>query len=136
LVAGSGGVTVGNFAWWSGPLDANGAPTQVTNAGAGAPTGFVHREQQGLITVFLAFSGMLVPQGFPVTLMSAGGYWVKNTGAAASVIGQKAFASNTTGAVAFAAAAGTIAGSTETKWWCMSVGAVNELVKISSWPLG
>jgi hypothetical protein len=138
LVAGPSGVTIGAFAWLNttGPLDANGVHTQVLNSGAGAPTGFVHREQQGLITLYLAYAGMLIPAGFGVTLLTSGGFWVLNTGAGPSVFGQKAFASNTTGAVAFAAAGGTVAGSTETKWWCMSVGAVGELVKISSWPLG
>ena len=47
LVADTAGVTVGRFAW----ADATG---KVTNAGSGVPTGFVHREQQGVITVFLA----------------------------------------------------------------------------------
>jgi hypothetical protein len=139
LVAGTGGVTIGRFAWLdtAGPLDANGVRTRVLNAGSGAPTGFIHREQQGLITVYLAFSGMLIPAGFGVTLMTSGGYWVVNGGASASVLGQKAFASLTTGAViGFAAAAGTVAGAIETKYFAMSVGAAGELVKISSWPLG
>jgi hypothetical protein len=139
LVAGTNGVTVGAFAWLdtTGPVDANGVRTRVNNAGAGAPTGFVHREQQGLITLYLAFSGMLIPAGFGVTLMTTGGYWVVNNSAGASVVGQKAFASNTTGLVTgFAAAAGTVAGATETKYTCVSVGAVGELVKIvSHWSL-
>jgi hypothetical protein len=139
LVAGTGGVTIGAFGWLNttGPVDANGVHTQVLNSGAGAPTGFVHREQQGLITLYLAYAGMLIPAGFGVTLMTAGGYWVLNGSAGASVVGQKAFASLTTGAViGFAAAGGTVVGAIETKYWCMSVGAVGELVKISSWPLG
>jgi hypothetical protein len=137
LVAGTNGVTVGRFAWWdtAGTKDINGTPTIVNNAGAGAPTGFVHREQQALITLYLAYAGNLIPAGFGVTLMTSGGYWVLNTGAA-SVVGQKAFASLTTGQVQFAAAAGTIAGYVETKYWCMSVGLTNELVKITSYPLG
>jgi hypothetical protein len=138
LVAGTNGVTIGAFAWLdtTGPLDANGVHTRVLNSGAGAPTGFVHREQQGLITLYLAYAGMLIPAGFGVTLMTSGGYWVLNTGAAASVLGQKAFASLTTGAVQVAAAGATVAGYVETKYWVMSVGAVGELIKISSWPLG
>jgi hypothetical protein len=137
LVAGTNGVTVGRFAWWdtAGAKDINGTPMIVNSAGTGAPTGFVHREQQALITLYLAYAGNLIPAGFGVTLMASGGYWVLNTGAA-SVVGQKAFASLTTGQVQFAAAAGTIAGYVETKYFCMSVGLTNELVKITSYPLG
>lgn len=132
LVAGAAGLTVGRFAWGSAaPVDDNGSPTTVTNAGAGAPHGFVHREQQALITTYLAESSNVVPGGFPVEIMTHGDVWVLNTGAAANVVGNKAFASNTTGQVQFGAAGATIAGYTETKWYARSVGAANELVKIS-----
>lgn len=142
LVAGSGGVTVGLFAWAasSGSTDPSTGETDayntVTNAGSGAPTGFVARTQQGLITAYLAEASMVIPQGQPVTLFSGGDFWVKNTGAGAVTAGQKAFASNTTGAIQFAAAGATVAGNTETKFYAMSVGAAGELVKISDHPLG
>ena len=61
LYAGVNGVTVGRFAW----ADANGA---VSNSGAGAPTGFVHRELQALITAFLGQTSMLITPGMMVTL--------------------------------------------------------------------
>ncbi|WP_048996413.1 structural cement protein Gp24 [Burkholderia multivorans] len=124
LVAGAGGVTVGRFAW----ADANG---NVTNAGTGAPTGFVHREQQALITVFLAKSSMVIPQGLAVTLHSAGDFWARTSTPA--TVGQKVFASNTDGSVQTAAAGATVAGYTETKWFVDSAGAANELIKISTW---
>ncbi|TXN33908.1 hypothetical protein [Methylobacterium sp. WL19] len=136
LVVGAAGVQVGRFAWAAAPNDANGAPATVTNAGSGAPTGFVHRELQGLNTVFLSESTNLVPAGFAITLFKSGGFWVINRGAAAATINQKAFASNTDGSVAFAAAGATVAGFTETKWICMSPGAVGTLIKISSQPNG
>lgn len=133
FIAGSGGVLVGRFAWAAAsPVDPNGAPTTVTNAGSGAPDGFVCRHQQGLITTYLTKAGMLIPQGFGVTLMSSGGYWVKNGGAGANTRGQKAFASNTDGSVKFAAAGATVAGFTETKFVAESVGAAGEIVKITS----
>lgn len=136
LIAGPAGAIVGRFCWATTPNDADGAPASVTNSGTGAPTGFLHREQQGLITAFLGEDGMTVPPGFPLTLMKEGGFWARNAGSGASVYGQKAFAKNSDGTVAFGAAGATIAGFTETKWFAMSVGAVGELVKISATPNG
>lgn len=106
LVAGSGGVTVGHFAWTSyAGIDADNAPTIVNSYGAGAPTGFVHREQQALITTYLADGSMVIPTGFGVTLFNAGGFWVKNDGTTAALRGMKAYARNSDGAVLFAATA-------------------------------
>ncbi len=138
LVAGAGGVTLGRFAWAAAsPVDANGAPTTVTNAGTGAPMGFVHRgSNQGIITTYLAESSGVVPAGFGVTLFKSGGFWVLNRGTAAATVGQKAFANNADGTVSFANAGATVAGSTETKFICMSPGAQNTLIKISSQPNG
>lgn len=124
LIAGTGGAIVGRFAW----ADANG---EVTNAGAGAPTGFIHREQQALITEWLGETSMLVPEGLAITLHNEGDFWVKTLTAA--TVGQKVFASNTTGDVKTGAAGATIAGYTETGWTVKSAGAVGELIKISTW---
>lgn len=131
FVADTGGVNVGLFAW--ADVSTN---TKVTNAGSGAPTGFVARLQQGLITAYLGASGVNIPAGMAVTLFGAGDFWVKNTNASlASAVGNKVFASNTTGAVQFAAAGASVAGYTETDFYAASVGAVNELVKITSTPV-
>ncbi len=114
FVAGALGVTVGRFAW------ADAANLRVNSFGGGAPTGFVHRAQQGLITNFLQESSMVVPAGFPVTLFSSGDFWVKNDGAAASAINQVAYTNNSTGQVAFgtnftgAAVTGSIAANVVT----------------------
>lgn len=109
IVAGAVGVTVGRFAWWqNAPVDANGTPTTVNNFGAGLPTGFVHRGQQGLITTYLANAGMLIPQGFGVTLFKSGDFWVKNAGATEALVGQKAFANLANGTVSFAAAGAAV----------------------------
>lgn len=143
LVAGAGGVIVGRFAWAasSGAADIETGETDfyntVTNAGAGAPSGFLHREQQALITSFLAESSLLVPQGLGVTLHVSGDFWVKT--ATAATVGQKIFASNTDGSVktgAAGASGGGLTGYTETKWYVMSAGGVGELIKMSSYPLG
>lgn len=104
LVAGSQGLTVGRFAWISYKYtDADSAPGLAHNFGFGPVAGFVHREQQALITSYLAESTMLVPAGFPVTLMKAGDFWVKNAGSTQAVRGQKAYASFVDGSVTFAA---------------------------------
>lgn len=127
LVADADGVTVGRFAW----ADADGL---VSNAGAGVPTGFVHREQQGVITIWLAESAMIVPQGLGVTLHNLGDFWAATKTVA--TIGQKVFASNTDGTISTGAAGDTIAGSTETDWFVASAGAIGSLIKITSTNLG
>jgi hypothetical protein len=105
FVAGANGVTVGAFAWTQGyPIDANSAPTVVNNTGYGSVTGFVHREQQALITQYLGTFSMLVPTGFPVTLFNAGSFWVKNSGTTEATIGMNAYANFSNGLVTFAAA--------------------------------
>lgn len=98
LVAGTGGVTVGRFAW----LD----PTNqsvVRNTGFGAVAGFVARVQQALITAFLAEGSNVIPVGHPLTVHSAGGFWVQNDGATEALFGQKAYANYADGKVSFAA---------------------------------
>ena len=79
-----------------------------SNAGTGVPTGFVHRRQgAALITTYLGEVSNLIPQGFEVTLMSSGDYWVApivNT----VTIGQKVFANFATGEIQGAAAGATI----------------------------
>lgn len=105
LVAGAGGVSVGRFAWVYPPVDPNGTGKIAQNFGAGAVAGFVHREQQGLTTTYLANAGMLIPEGFMVTLMNGGDFWAKNDGATAAQVGQKAYANTQNGTVSFAATA-------------------------------
>jgi hypothetical protein len=131
FVADTGGGVVGLFAWADTATN-----TKVTNAGTGAPTGFVGRQEQGLITTYLSASGVTIPAGMPVTLFNGGDFWVTNNNAsAASAVGNKVFASNTTGQIRFAAAGATVAGYTETDFYAASVGAVGELVKITSTPV-
>ncbi len=104
LVAGPNGCTVGRFAWvQASPMDPNGAGKWANNNGAGAVTGFVHREQQALITTYLAESGMVIPAGFPVTLSTGGDFWVKNAGSGQALPGQKCYARISDGAAQFAA---------------------------------
>jgi hypothetical protein len=138
LRAGTNGVTIGRFAWWdtSTGVDPSTGPIYVNSTGSGAPTGFVHREQQGLITTYLTEAGMVIPAGMGVTLMSSGGYWMTNSGAGPATIGQKAYAITADGSIQFGAAGGTVAGGVETKWIAMSNGLTGELVRCTSQPLG
>jgi hypothetical protein len=81
LVAGAAGVLVGRFAWLSyAAVDNDNSPAIVNSFGAGLPAGFVHREQQGLITAYLASATMRVQAGFPITLFNEGDFWVNNAG--------------------------------------------------------
>jgi hypothetical protein len=98
FVAGPNGLTVGLFCW------ADPTNTQLNNYGAGAPTGFVHRDQTALITAFLAEESLVIPAGYQATAFNAGGFWVLNSGTTTSAINQVAYANNATGAVTFAAA--------------------------------
>ncbi len=95
FVAGANGVSVGTFAW------ADAANQTVSNTGYGAPTGFVRRDQQSIITTYLADDTLLIAQGFPVTVFNEGGFWVLNTGTTTSAIGNKAYANNATGQITF-----------------------------------
>ena len=76
LIAGPNGVTIGQFAW----IGSDGRT--VTNQGQypALPDGFVHRDQQGLLTEYLQAAGTLIPPGFPVTLMRQGDFLDKNAG--------------------------------------------------------
>lgn len=111
LVAGPGGATVGRFAWFSGASDPDGTPTQAVTAFGGyqflgatnpdQPIGFIHNEQQALITQYLADASLVVPQGFPITVFSAGDFWAVNRGTVAALPGMKVYARLTDGAVQF-----------------------------------
>ncbi|EQA7425222.1 structural cement protein Gp24 [Yersinia enterocolitica] len=123
LVAGDDGLTVGRFAW-----DVSGV---ASNAGTGAPSGFVHRDGQASITVWLAEASMLIQPGREVTLMTAGDFWAKTSTIATR--GQKIFASITTGEIQTGAAGATVAGYVETNFFVGSTAAAGERVKITTW---
>jgi hypothetical protein len=108
LVAGPNGVTIGKFAW----IESDGRT--VTNSGQNlaVPDGFVHRDQQGLLTEYLQAAGMLIPPGFPVTLMVAGDFLAVNNGPSSLPRGGKLYASFYDGSVQ--TSAGTAASVTAT----------------------
>lgn len=115
FVAGLAGVTIGRFAWnFASALDGDGVPSVINSFGAGAPLGFVGRNQQGLITQYLAASGMLIQAGFEMFLYNGGDFWVKNNGSTQALVGQKAFAKLADGSILFAAAGATPSSATVT----------------------
>ena len=115
LVAGPNGATVGRFCWAIAPDDADGTPAIVNSYGSGPVTGFLAREQQGLITTFLADASLVVPKGFQLGLMSGCDVLVKNRGTTQALPGMKAYANYADGGVTFAAT-GTPTGATSTSW--------------------
>ncbi len=104
FVSGAAGLTVGRFGWASfASLDPNETPLIVNNFGAGQPTGFIHREQQAMLTIYLARTSMLIPGGFGVTLTSEGDVWVVNDGTTEVLYDALAYANFADGKVSFAA---------------------------------
>src|ERR1019366_10760503 len=75
LVSGPNGLSVGAFAWTSPPDDGDGASAIASNYGTGPVTGFVAREQQGLIVAYLAPNSLIAMPGFEATLFSGGDFW-------------------------------------------------------------
>lgn len=129
LVAGPGGVTVGNFAWVAPPTDPNGTNQIANSTGGGNVAGFVYNDLQALDTIFLSDAGMIIPTGLPVALAVQGDFWVVNAGSTEATVGMKAYANFADGSISFAAtgaptAAATGTGSTvaaETNSWTGSI---------------
>ena len=102
LVAGAGGVTVGRFAW---VMPSDGITVQSYGTATRAPDGFVYREQQALISQYLAGASMNVPVGFAVTLFNEGDFWAVNTGPNACVINDAVYANYGDGSITTVSAA-------------------------------
>lgn len=95
LIAGPNGVTIGQFAW----VAADGRTVNNYASGAVKPTGFVHRDQQGLLTEYLQAAGVLIPPGFPVTLMVEGDFLDLIAGGSDAVYGSACYADYANGAL-------------------------------------
>lgn len=129
LIAGAGGVTIGAFAWVQ--ADGSTVLNKPPSGSTAAPDGFVHRNLTGQIADLFDESSMVIPEGFPVTLMTAGDYWAVTSTAATR--GQKVFASSTNGTVSTGAAGATVEGSVEAQFYAANTCAAGEVVKISTW---
>ncbi len=95
FVAGANGVTIGNFAW----IAADGRTVNNYATSAVVPSGFVHRDQQGLLTQYLQAAGMLIPPGFPVTLMVEGDFLDSIEGGSSAVYGSACYANYADGSL-------------------------------------
>lgn len=100
LVVGVGGVTVGKFAW----VASDGVTTYSYGTATRAPDGFVHRDQQALITQYLGEASMLIQVGYGVTLMNEGDFWAINKGPSASNVNDAIYADYSNGDVYCASA--------------------------------
>ncbi|MDN7355638.1 structural cement protein Gp24 [Acetobacter senegalensis] len=129
LVAASGGCAVGAFGWVQsdGRSVANTPPNGTTTA----PDGFVHRDLTGQITSFSDEASLVIPEGFPVTLFTAGDFWATSTTAATP--GQAVFASTTNGSIATGTAGSTMSDAVQTSFVTASTCSAGELVKLSTW---
>ena len=125
LTAGTGGAVVGRFGW------VNQTNQTVTNAGSTAPDGFISRHYNALINVLTDEASMTIPSGRNIALHTKGDFWVKTKTIA--TVGQKVFASTTTGEISTGTAGATVSGSVETSFYVASAGGANELIKITSW---
>lgn len=106
LVAGPNGVTVGKFAW----IADDGITVNNFASSVRKPDGFVHREQQALITSYLAESGNVIPAGMEVTLHAAGDFFATITGSTACATrNESVYADYATGDIALALQTGASA---------------------------
>lgn len=80
LVAGPDGVIVGHFAW----VDTDDITVHSFGVDGAAPSGFVGRNMQALLTKYLDIASLVIPEGFPVTLHDEGSFWAKVFGDAAA----------------------------------------------------
>lgn len=126
--AATAGVSIGTFVF----RDAT-DPKIVTNVAPAADSkavGFIQNLGQAIIGYGQSAS-MLIRGGVEVSPKVGGDFWVKASTVA--TVGQKVFASVTTGAIATGAAGATVAGHVETDWYVSQGAPVGDLVIISSW---
>jgi hypothetical protein len=102
LIAGASGVAIGKFAW----VASDGRTVNSYASGPVKPTGFVHRDQQGLLTQYLQAAGNLIPPGFPVTLMVEGDFFATDLGPSSMTAGSAIYAGYADGGIYTAAPAG------------------------------
>lgn len=126
FVCGAGGLNVGSFGW----VQADGK-TVLNSAAAGAPNGFVSRQEQALIGTYLAEEGINLPSGFPATLMAKGDYWFKALNNAA-VVGQQVYAALANGTIQTAAAGAPPTGYVATNFYVTQACNQNELGVMSA----
>jgi hypothetical protein len=101
FVAGSGGVTIGKFAW----ISADDRTVQSYGTAPNTPHGFVHRDMQGLIQTYLEEFSNNIPEGFPVTLFNEGDFFATVGGTTDATRGADIYAAYSDGSVTIGSAA-------------------------------
>jgi hypothetical protein len=129
FVAGTGGVTVGRFAWTDTTNN-----SKVVNHGTGLPRGFVANELQALITTYLAESSSVIPVGQPVSLYDQGDFWCVSSTQA--LLGQKVYANYATGAIRTAATGAPLTGGSVTASVAAGAGSVTASIAPTYSPSG
>ena len=122
LVAGTGGVVVGRFAWVYPPDDPNGGATIALNSSNSQmgipstfPAGLVPNDVQAQNSTFLSNAGMTILAGYQMYLVTQGDWWVVNDGTVVPVPNySKAYANVATGKVQFANPGTIIGGASAT----------------------
>lgn len=124
--AGAGGLTIGHFGW----EQADGVTVLNKPVATEAPTGFVHRAQQGLATSYLQEATMTIPAGFMVTLSTHADIFAVATTAATK--GQTVYASTTDGSIQTGAAGTVPSGTVATPFTVTVGGAAGNTIIISN----
>ena len=126
LVSGANGVSVGRFAWATyitagdTPERADSNALLVANGVSRVPSGFVHNEQQGSFTTYLAESGLSILPWQAMEMATRGDFWAKNL-LSTSVRNNKVFANMLDGSVTSGAAGSTIAAKSYTASFATNV---------------
>ncbi|MBS1103536.1 hypothetical protein JK202_11000 [Gluconobacter sp. Dm-62] len=125
FIAGTAGVAVAAFGW----VQADGVTVLNKPIASEAPTGFVLRDQTGLITAYLGESTMLLPSGFNVQLMTGGDYFA--VASTAATPGQAVYASTTDGTLQTGAVGTVPEGTVATGFIVTQGGAAGSTIIIS-----
>lgn len=102
VFAGVGSAVVGKFGWIAPDFRTVNSFGTAPNA----PDGFIHRNQQALITVYLSIASLVIAEGFQLALFDTGDFWAKNLGPSALVRGAAVYAGYADGGIYSAAPAG------------------------------
>lgn len=129
FVADTAGVSICRFAWCNTVTGktTTAKPADATNC----VLGFVGRDSNiAVITDWQGSYSNLIPSGMALTAFDRGDFFVKTT--VEATLGQKIFASDTTGEIAVGAAGATVAGFTETPFTVAKSGAANTIIKMTA----
>ena len=133
MIAGPAGVTVGLFAWANyNYVDSDSAPVSCSNNGVGAPTGFLAREQQGIITTYLSDASMFIPAGFEMTLFSEGGFWAVNNDTVQALTNGAVYVDQATGKIKVQSATASFTGSIATDTCNFTGSVTGNLLTVSA----